>query len=128
MRVKVYFQMSINLCNAEIEEEKHLITLGHYRPATTKDPTNRYTIPAKIVGPLWRFLHIFSPDPPTPPPVQCWTMKYFCRLSSKFGPHNFRLVLPTYKSTSFWGGGRKGGREARTGRSARATENTIGLV
>ena len=30
MRVKVYFQMSINLYNAEIEEEKHLITLGHH--------------------------------------------------------------------------------------------------
>ena len=30
MRVKVYFQMSINLYNAEIEEENHLITLGHH--------------------------------------------------------------------------------------------------
>ena len=34
MRVKVYFQMSINLYNAEIEEEKHLITLGHHTGAT----------------------------------------------------------------------------------------------
>ena len=30
MRFDVYFQMSINLYNAEIEEEKHLITLGHH--------------------------------------------------------------------------------------------------
>ena len=30
MRFKVYFQMSINLQNAIIEEEKHLITLGHH--------------------------------------------------------------------------------------------------
>ena len=27
MRFKVYFQMSLNLYNAEIDEEKHLITL-----------------------------------------------------------------------------------------------------
>ena len=31
MRFKVYFQMSINFYNAKIEEEKHLITLGHHR-------------------------------------------------------------------------------------------------
>ena len=42
MRVKVYFQMSITLYNAEIEEEKHLIMLGHHTPVT-----GTLSVPAK---------------------------------------------------------------------------------
>ena len=53
MRVKVYFQMSINLYNAEIEEEKHLITLGHHTVET------RVEEPAFIR--TWRLKHHFEP-------------------------------------------------------------------
>ena len=44
MRVKVYFQMSINLYNAEIEEEKHLITLGHHTTVTSAVKSSLYAL------------------------------------------------------------------------------------
>ena len=44
MRVKVYFQMSINLYNAEIEEEKHLITLGHHTIGPVSDLLDAYNL------------------------------------------------------------------------------------
>ena len=64
MRVKVYFQMSINLYNAEIEEEKHLITLGHHTHANKNgfdNPVNKQSQRSKKRdGAFASFYHMYN--------------------------------------------------------------------
>ena len=81
------------------------------------------TTPAKIVGTLRRFPHIFSTDPPSP--------RYNVDLRRIFATFEVNLehaslnqsFLPTNQHC--FGGG--GGREARTGRFARVTKNAMEL-
>ena len=81
------------------------------------------TIPAKIVGTLRRFPHIFSTDPPSP--------QYTVELRRIFATFGVKLecasldqpFLPTNQHCF----GKEGGREARTGRFARITKNAMEL-